>query len=235
MKILQPLVLLAVMAIPTSSIAYVLDETTNIVTDEASGLEWLKWTETSNLSINAALSTYKDDGWRMASNADMALLLNDFLAPIVQIELAENETVRQVYTGVYGDGVDPVVELGRLFGWTEYEQSISVTSGDVIALGNYSTSIVKFGESAADAATLFNSLSIISEFTFERNGDQVGRPERAILDFDEYSGLTNGNGRIGVALVRDVGASTVPEPSSVALLVLGLFGLSYVRHRTRIH
>ena len=79
MKILQPLVLLAVMAIPTSSIAYVLDETTNIVTDEASGLEWLKWTETSNLSINAALSTYKDDGWRMASNADMALLLNDFL------------------------------------------------------------------------------------------------------------------------------------------------------------
>lgn len=230
MKSFKTFLSVILVSVAGASNAYVLDESTKIVTDVASGKEWLQWTETTNLSINSALSIYENDGWRLASNADMSLLFNDFFAPLVPIALAEDETTRQVYTGVYGDGVDPVVELGRRFGWTEYDQSVNAASGETVLFEEYSTSIVKFG-SDIGGDTPFNSLSMNSEFTFDRSGTQVGRPERAIFDFNQYSGVANGNGRIGVALIRDINRSEVPEPTSMVLLALGLFGLLYVRRK----
>ena len=55
---------------------YTLDTDTNVVT--GGGLEWLQWDETLGQSIEAALSSYAVDGWRLATNIEMAALLNNF-------------------------------------------------------------------------------------------------------------------------------------------------------------
>ncbi len=223
MKLIKTFLLIISFVASTLSYAYVLDPTTKIVTDEASGKEWLQWTETTNFSINGAISIYNLDGWRLATNTEMARLFSDFF---VQIELTDDQTVRQAFSGEFGDGIDPVVELGKRFGWTEYENSVNVASGDTLAFNNFSTSIVKFG-SDTGGANPYNSLTMNSEFSFFRDDLLVGRPERAALDFNVYTGSSDGNGRIGVALVRETSTSEVPEPSSLILLGLGLFGLAY--------
>ncbi len=55
---------------------YSLDEDTNIVT--GNGYEWLRWDQTVGMSINDAIASYSADGWRVASNTEMAFLFNDF-------------------------------------------------------------------------------------------------------------------------------------------------------------
>lgn len=53
---------------------YSLDTDTNIVT--GGGLQWLQWDETVGMSIANALSA--NSGWRLATNSEMAGLLNSF-------------------------------------------------------------------------------------------------------------------------------------------------------------
>ncbi|KZY64702.1 PEP-CTERM sorting domain-containing protein [Oleiphilus sp. HI0079] len=228
MKLFKTFIVMLMVAVPAVSNAYVLDPTSSIVTDDSSGKQWLRWTETSSLSVNSAISTYQGDGWRLASNAEMAKLFSDFFAPIV---LPEDQASRQSFVGEFGDGEDPVLELGKTFGWTEYENSINVASGETLSLNDYSTSIVKFGSASSGGASLYNSLTISSEFTFGRDDELIGRPERATLDFNQYTGIANGNERIGVALVREIPTSEVPEPSGLFLLGLGLMGLVYTRKK----
>lgn len=54
---------------------YTLNEATNIVTNDATGLEWLQWDVTAGMSLNDALTNvarhYDGGSWRMATNSEV--------------------------------------------------------------------------------------------------------------------------------------------------------------------
>jgi hypothetical protein len=57
-------------------IDYTLDEKTKTVT--GGGLQWLQWSETTNMSLDQVFTSYGAMGWRLASSADMVGLFNTF-------------------------------------------------------------------------------------------------------------------------------------------------------------
>ncbi len=54
------------------------DGTFDSVTVDFGDLEWLRWDQTLNMSVNEALTTYESEGWRLATNEEMADLLNSY-------------------------------------------------------------------------------------------------------------------------------------------------------------
>ena len=67
---------------------YSLDTNTNIITD--GDIEWLRWDQTIGMSIDQALSAYSADGWRVASNIEVATLFNSFaLQPSITFDTDE--------------------------------------------------------------------------------------------------------------------------------------------------
>lgn len=57
---------------------YTLNKSTNIVTNNDTGLEWLQWDETTSMSPVQALNKYQQDGWQIANRQQMAALYGDF-------------------------------------------------------------------------------------------------------------------------------------------------------------
>jgi len=78
MKFFKSLALTLGLVAPVVVNAYVLDPTTNVITDEASGKQWLQWTETTGMSVLDDFSSFSGGGWSVASNSDMASLYNVF-------------------------------------------------------------------------------------------------------------------------------------------------------------
>ncbi|RLU00955.1 hypothetical protein [Ketobacter sp.] len=54
------------------------DGTFDSVTVSFGDLEWLRWDQTLSMSINEALTTFESEGWRLATNEEMADLLNSY-------------------------------------------------------------------------------------------------------------------------------------------------------------
>jgi hypothetical protein len=73
-----------IVAMPVTTHAGPIDPGNGYTRDDASvvvqgfGLEWLQWTETQGQSVDNALRDYEDDGWRLATNIEMADLFNAF-------------------------------------------------------------------------------------------------------------------------------------------------------------
>jgi hypothetical protein len=55
---------------------YTLDKKTKTVT--GGGLQWLQWSETTNMSLEQVFTSYGAMGWRLASSAEMVGLFNAF-------------------------------------------------------------------------------------------------------------------------------------------------------------
>jgi NAD-dependent dihydropyrimidine dehydrogenase PreA subunit len=199
----------------------------NYVTNSATGQQWLKWTETSGMSVTEAVTAYQSEGWRVASNADMALLFGDFYGKVLGTN--ENAT-RVVHRLRYGDGVDASQTFGDLFGWTAWKNSTYVPDGSVTPWHTrLSASYAWFG-TGADGDGLHNRAYVQSESLCWSCGFVSYRPERAILFAERKSVGAHG---VGVALLRDAQTAAVPEPGTLALLGLGIFGLSYARKRSQ--
>jgi hypothetical protein len=84
-KCIQKILLAAcIVAMPVTTHAGPIDPGNGYTRDDASvvvqgfGLEWLQWTETQGQSVDNALRDYEDDGWRLATNIEMADLFNAF-------------------------------------------------------------------------------------------------------------------------------------------------------------
>ncbi|EOX3463595.1 PEP-CTERM sorting domain-containing protein [Vibrio cholerae] len=193
----------------------------NIVT--GGGLEWLKWDITKGLSINDALSVYGKDGWKLASNAQMAAMFNVFqfghdgwvddTSSLQYVSMPWNRSEDSAHNAFL-----------QLFGYTELKGS-------------------NFGYSATDS--LVRSLAFFGSdinggyFSYAMVQDDVstgrGQP---VMDHvawlsSAYHSIDRGRNDVGVGLVRVVKNSKptpVPLPGSLSLLALGIVGLG-LRHR----
>jgi hypothetical protein len=215
-------------ALPISYAGYTLDEATNIVT--GGGLEWLQWDETDGMTISDALATYHCDGWGLASNVQMAALFNAFNIGEIAWDNLEN-TGQHRSTGF--DSVEPNDDTDRIFvnifGNTGTEHPSTGTN-------DLEAAYALFGNDL-DADGFFNTATVADDFTFYYNGIHNQYGEASITEDNSYFTRTWSSTYYGIALVRSnqppemVPDVQVPAPTTLALLGLGLAGMTIVRRR----
>lgn len=193
---------------------YALDTTTNIVT--GGGLEWLQWDETLGQSASEALASYAADGWRLASNTEMAALLNSFsFGIVIDTDEATLQSIELPDTEYSFGAANQFIDL---FGDT------FLAGGGQFDLGDpYEETRAIFGEDG-DADNSINFIQVWDEYTFIGSSVQPGLIE---VSADTY-GINSSNPNIGVALVR---VSAVPIPATLWLFGSALLGLAGIKRR----
>jgi hypothetical protein len=212
---------------------HTLDTDTKIVSGEA--LEWLRWDETIGMSIQQASSDLLSghingvdygDGWRIATNEDMAALFQSFFP---QIEWDNDETTWQSIGIDYVEGDDVtssiITQFLALFGYTYTDE---LTTGNPIDYRYFST--VLFGEDADNDGNI-NTAAVLDDYYRWVQGDIYKPYNGEIRIRDESHGVEEWGSIYGVAFVRDV-VVDVPEVSTFYLMFISMFGLILLRRRS---
>ena len=209
---------------------YTLDETTNIVSD--GNLEWLRWDQTLNVSINNALedaatgtiASLYGIGWRIATNLEMSSLLNHF--NVTNLTFDADENTNQQTSNINEANI---LAFGDLFGRTY--SHYAGNPGSTMPLGD--SYLAAYFGSDADNDGRVNYVELLNDYTF-RTGSYVNQG-RVRMTKDDSSPNFYVSHR-GVALVRDgnfqntsfalssnqPSTLSVPEPTSLVLFILSL-------------
>jgi hypothetical protein len=198
---------------------YTFNNSSNYVTDGS--YDWLRWDQTLNLSIYEVQTNLYYSGWRVASNLEMLILLNDFFPAL---KGTDDESVYYSLTGKYSEDDSAYIKFLDMFGYSsdtqggcylcerlDHNRAISIFFGsddDKDYLYNYA--------SLSDKTALRNTVS--GKYFY--SGASVG------VAADYYSYVRT-NPFVGVALIRDV--TKVNEPNTFIILVSCLIIL-LVRH-----
>ena len=195
---------IAASAATVSHYGYTLNTDTNIVT--GGGLQWLQWDETLGMTLSQVQSTYSTNGWRLATNSEMAALFNSFNFDYTFV-VAEN-TPQLVNFNDPIDAPGPADEFISLFG------DATVISGRFLG-SNGSLIFGVFGDDA-DGDQGYNVARVGENLIFSEGG--------AELTQDYITDAFVGDGFTGYALVR-----AVPIPAAAWLFGSALAGLSMSR------
>jgi hypothetical protein len=189
---------------------YTLNTETNIVS--SSDIEWLQWDETQGQSIDDALATH--DGWALASNEQMAILFNDFF-PYQYWSAGDNGGANSL---PYTDQVTPQLDFISLFGFTEYVP-IGVNGNDVYSDAFYSIKAAYGSNEQGLYREAIVNDAFAGTFYMGGNMESYGVGASAELTLAQ---ITSDHAffQQGVALVR---STSVPEPSSLVLMLFGWF------------
>lgn len=198
---------------------YTLDTDTNIVSDGT--LEWLRWDQTIGRSVNQAVAEFGGDGWGVASNVQMAQLFNAFFVTSNGIPWDADENTHQETSYSYSDGQVESSLFMELFGITGIKDICLSCNGD-----SRNETYALFGHDL-DADLLHSRAYVFDSYKV----GSTTRPQWIGLPLDF---VTNANPAVGVALVRNANldaSANIPEPASIALVALGLAGMSLLRRK----
>jgi hypothetical protein len=203
---------------------YKRDSASNIVTGH--GLEWLKWDVTKDMSINSALALYEIDGWRLASNDEMASLFRNF--NFIQPSTVFGGGVN-TWTAAWDTTEDSLHNMFvKLFGNTVRHSCSTAASTGCYAIDDpYLGSLAYFGSPSPSGR--YRLAEILDDSTFIRQDGMVF-PRPHLAQTRHHSTLPTGKDiTVGVALVRDHAPVSVSAPASIGLFVLGLVALGFRR------
>ncbi len=199
---------------------------------EQVGLEWMRWDITNGLSIRQAVDIYSPHGWRLATNHEMAGLMNHWEFHIVsgfedhELFHHDENTVQERWDPATHANLSSFEDL---FGLTSYY----CNEDEPLMLdlyGCWSHSAAFFGADG-DGDDLYN----IVDLSFVHWPDNSW--STALLDSDKYhpdfaKGTIDWKSYAsGVALVRDI--SPIPVPSSLPLFLSTLLAFHLVRRLRR--
>lgn len=214
-----------------SHFGYERDSASNIVT--GGGLEWLKWDVTKGMSINSALASYASQGWRLASNDEMAFLFNQF--KFGKSDWHANESVTQSIQLPWnsGDALSSHAMFTNLFGVTR-TFSCSLDGRTTLCWSDSDPQLYSLALFGADS----NRNGMYNMALVQDDAHRVGSDPRVRLTFDNHEASLSSDlwspdtsAYRGVALVRNYVPDNVavPTPGSIGLLALGLVALGYRR------
>jgi hypothetical protein len=211
-----------------SHYGYERDDASNIVT--GNGLEWLQWDVTKGMSIDSTLQSYSIDGWKLASNQQMAGLFNAF--GFGKSDWTDSESSFQSSATPWTpDESSPHNAFLELFGVT-FESSCSPSQ--IIFCNDpsdrFRASRAYYG-SDADRDLMFNFAHVVDDYTTLAESD-LRRDHYAGLSFDSTH-LVEYSLYAGVALVREVQmpVHNVSEPYTFSLLAFALIALGFRRRQ----
>lgn len=193
------------------------------------GLEWLRWDETTGMSIDDVSSDPAYDDWEIASNVQMSALFNAFEFGLGTSWDDDEKTVQDTSTAwVVGDSVtDPFVAFSIMFGVTR------MANTDFQGDDDYLSSFALFGLDA-DEDGGHNMASVRGDWSCPTCAAASRYIEsRASLKDDGYT-PGYADRYTGVALVRDGAlARQVPTPTTLVLFPLGALGMVAIGKRRR--
>lgn len=211
------------------------DGTFDSVTVEFGDLEWLRWDQTLNMSINEALTTFESEGWRLATNIEMADLMNGYF-PIDENTFnygdasSDPTKVFDSDENKYYSSWDPATHPG----YDAFESDFGLTDfycDEEDICSTYASAL--FG-SDLDGDSLYNRANV--SYVYEPSNSY----SEALTESDGYSADYMNSGW-GVALVRNSGynshdmVTSVPEinakGTSIAFALL--CGLVFVYGESR--
>lgn len=207
MKIFKTLLLIAATAATVCAQASPLEyrgftRDTDSVVVTGHGHDWLMWTQTDGKSINwfdtqAEATALRNEGWRVANLLEMQSLFSNFHLGDLHIpaDLAAQHT------------------LIKMFGGTV---DVPCGEGEFNAPSNCSISFTKFKLDSSRTGFAYNELLWQSDDGYR--GRHVVEPYSWWGSFDTTS--------TGLALLRDrQETQPIPEPTSLPLVLLGLFSI----------
>ena len=174
--------------------------------DDATGLDWLDLTQSGGLTFDAvaaSTSSFSLDGWRHANTGEVCGL---FASYATTVNPCPNDLIFSAPTGSQDTFVDLLGVTGTSFVNGDFARGLFDDSDSGVDLGAYGFAFVSKGNGQATVR--------IQADGYPTGIFQVGQP---LPDSGHF-------------LVRNSGV--IPEPSSAALLALGLAGLTL---RSRAH
>ncbi len=218
-----------------SHFGYERDSASNIVT--GGGLEWLKWDVTKGMSVNTALEKYASQGWRLASNAEMASTYNRFSFGNDVWYAGETNYQRKDTSFVFDIVPNSHTQFINLFGATSIDScSLRARSTKCYADEEPDVRALAIFGSDSNLNGRYNYAEVLDDNIYLWKDSWTGdtgirfNNSSAALYGDSVYGTTS-NTIMGVALVRSgvPGNVEVPTPASIGLLALGLVTLGYRR------
>jgi hypothetical protein len=214
-----------------SHVGYERDSASNVVS--GGGLEWLKWDVTKGMSINSALATHAAQGWRLASNIEIAALFNTFQFGSNIFTGVEDTFQRSSSPWIVSEASNHNKFL-ELFGITAAAKDACKNADcrGYSVSDNFVYSGAVFG-SDDDRDGLYKLAYVFDDSIFFNGADDVSeRPAEAAIGFDMLDASRGAADVWGVALVRTFDTPpVVTTPGSIGLLALGLVALGYRRRQ----